>query len=49
VVARVCVTDGEVAALEVDAGNAPGVSGGDGVADEKQKVTKGSKSWSVAT
>jgi hypothetical protein len=34
---------------EVDADDAPGVSGGDGVADEKPKVTKGSKSWSVMT
>jgi hypothetical protein len=33
----------------VDAGDAPGLSGGDGVADEKQKVTMGSKSWSVMT
>jgi hypothetical protein len=40
---------GEVAPQVVDAGDAPGVSGGDGVADEKQKVTKGSKSWSVMT
>jgi hypothetical protein len=40
---------GEVAAQVVDASDALGVSGGDGVADEKQKVTKGSKSWSVMT
>jgi hypothetical protein len=40
---------GEVATLVLNAGVVPRDGNGDGVADEKRKVTMSSKSWSAMT
>jgi hypothetical protein len=48
-VARVSGGEFRRGAQMVDLRRSPMVSGGDGVADEMQKVTTSSKSWSVMT